>query len=148
MRVLIASAFMAAMMVSPAAWAGVHTNTSWSSKPDGEGGAVTALDFGRVAYYNFTTATDSPVLPGASQCGQLYTRFVLVSGTAQSDMQACDPTGTRACSDLPNGSDITATTTGTSVLSPSGGVAAALKVNVDSVSGEGEWEVVCGAGGR
>lgn len=66
----------------------------------------------------------------------------------QIDIQSCDASGDVACSNLPNGTDITNTTDGDSNLAPEGGIAAAIKVRVDSVSGEGDVEVVCGASGR
>ena len=142
MRTLLA--LLAALLLVPAtASAGAFTGIGWSTRPDGEGSHCT-LGQHRACYYNFVTATDSPILTGGVSCGQIFTRVIEVTADIQVDIQACDPAGLRDCTDLVNGTDITATTTSTSPA-PEGGVAAGIKVNVDTCTTcEGEVEVVCG----
>ena len=138
--------FFAAVLLacSSTALAGTHTNSSWSSEPDGNGVALSTLAPGAVAYYNFDAATNSPVLP-VSSCAQIYTRFVVVTAPVQADIQACDTHNSAlGCSNLPNGTDLAASTDGDLNLAPEGGVAAGIKVKVDTGTGEGEVEVVCG----
>lgn len=122
------------------AWAGTHTNTNWSTEPDGNGRVCNLSTFG-ACYYNFTTATDSPILQGGPRCSQIFTRVIEVTADIQVDIQACDtdPDTSVACTDLPNGTDITATGIG-----PEGGVATGIMVNVDTCTTcEGEVEAVC-----
>lgn len=134
-------AVVAVLGLAGPAWGGAFTNVGWSTKPDGEGQVCDLGRFG-ACYYNFTSATDSPVLAGAATCSQVFTRVLEITTDIQIDIQACDPAESVSCTDLINGTDITASGTG-----PEGGVANGIKVNVDTCTTcEGEVEVVCGRG--
>lgn len=130
------------LLWAPAAWAGTHTNLNWSTLPDG-GGQKCDLNRANACYYdsvNQGDSTTSPVLAGAAMCSQVFTRWVENSGTCQIDIQACNASGTASCTDLTNGSNLTA-----SSLGPEGGVAAGIRVNNDTATTcDYHVEVVCG----
>lgn len=130
--------FALALAFTVPAYAGTHTNVSWSTAPGGNG-SVCILTRDRACYYNFTAATDSPVLPNAMGCQSIFTRVEEKTADIQVDVQACPNGPGMACSNLPGGTDLAATGDG-----PEGGGAAALKVVVDTCTTcEGNVEVVC-----
>lgn len=126
--------FLTILLTAGAAGAGTHTNKRWSSEPSGNGIPIHAMSSGRVAFYNFDAATDSPVLSGAFDCD---TFVVEVTGTLVIDIQTCDA-GNTLCVDLPNGTDLAASGAG-----PQNGHGN-IKVNVDTCTTcEGEVMVFC-----
>lgn len=142
------------LLLASTATAGPHTDTRWSTSPDGEGQPCDLSRFS-VCYYNWTGLNDSPLLLGPADVFQSKIRFIVVSGTTQADIEDCDAggpadaTGTRTavrdCSDLFNGANLTTTTNGNTSLAPDGGVMTAVKVNVETCSScEGEVEVKIG----
>ena len=121
--------------------AGTHTDKNWSTKPSGAGNQCDLIGQGSVCYYNAVTdEADSPVLVVGPWCGQIFTQFWELTVDAQVDIDFCNVDGTN-CNTHADGSNLAA-----SGIGPEGGVAAAIKVMVETCTTcELEVEVKCGA---